>query len=77
MDQSIRFREATNGDRERVQSLVASCLAEFETDIDFDSSDADLIDLEETYSRAGGTFLLAVDGDDRLLGTVALKVLPE
>jgi ribosomal protein S18 acetylase RimI-like enzyme len=69
------FRQASNIDLPEVQSLVSASLQEFGRALDFDSSDADLLDLEATYVQPGGSFLLAEDQAGHLLGMVALKPL--
>ncbi|MDP9310968.1 MAG: GNAT family N-acetyltransferase [Chloroflexota bacterium] len=66
----VTIRSATNRDRERVEALVVNILLEFGLQPDFESSEADLKDIEATYD--GGMFALVEDNVGNLVGTVAV-----
>jgi ribosomal protein S18 acetylase RimI-like enzyme len=59
MNESIIVRDATNEDLGAIRELVHRCLAEFGLEMDYCSSDEDLLDLEATYGT--GFFLAAFD----------------
>ncbi len=69
---NITIRAASNLDREKVTALVSNVLAEFGLKIDPEETDADLLDIERNYLRAGGMFEVIEDERGRLLGTVGL-----
>ena len=71
----LRFRTATNDDREQVQSLVFGVLAEFDLKPDPDATDADLLDIETNYINRGGLFDLIEDENGKLVGTFGLYPL--
>ena len=52
----LKFRSATNDDRERVEELVFGVLAEFDLKPDPEATDADLADIEANYMNRGGLF---------------------
>jgi putative acetyltransferase len=68
----ISIRQATNDDCDRVIHLVRAILAEFGLPFDLNWKDADLIDIETAYIRAGGMFEVVEDKRGRLLGTCGL-----
>lgn len=70
--EDITIRLATNLDKDRIISLVADILSEFNLQPEFDSSESDLIDIEATYQKSGGIFKIIEDDQKRLLGTFAL-----
>ncbi|SRR6266404_943558 len=71
----LRFRTATNNDREQVQSLVFGVLAEFDLKPDPDATDADLQDIETNYLNRGGVFEVIEDENGKLVGTFGLYPL--
>jgi putative acetyltransferase len=71
----LRFRTATNKDREQVQSLVFGVLAEFDLKPDPDATDADLQDIEANYITRGGVFDVIEDENGKLVGTFGLYPL--
>ena len=71
----LRFRTATNDDRNQVQSLVFGVLAEFDLKPDPDATDADLLDIETNYLNRGGLFDLIEDENGKLVGTFGLYPL--
>src|SRR5712691_7520199 len=71
----LRFRTATNDDREQVQSLVFGVLGEFDLKPDPDVTDADLLDIETNYLNRGGVFDLIEDENGKLVGTFGLYAL--
>ena len=66
------LRPATNKDTAAVQALVFGVLEEYELRADPENTDADLRDIEASYSSAGGFFDLLTDLEGGVLGTVAL-----
>ncbi len=77
MDNSIRFRSASNQDGEAVRSLVSTVLQEFGFTPDHSATDSDLFDLETTYIHSGGSFDLLIDQAGEIVGTVGLFPLPD
>ena len=73
----IKFRTATNLDRDRIESLVFGVLAEYDLPPSPESTDADLQDIEGGYLQRGGVFEIIEDGQGRLLGTVGLYPLDD
>jgi putative acetyltransferase len=60
----IRFRRATNDDREVAQQVVDRALRDYGLHVLLDSSDVDLMDLERHYDARGGCFeLIELDGE--------------
>lgn len=62
-------RSATNQDTDRIVSLVTSILSEFHLQPDFETAEADLIDLEATYFETGGFFKIVENDRGNVLGT--------
>jgi len=71
----LKFRSATNDDREQVQSLVFGVLAEFNLEPDPDATDADLQNIEANYINRGGVFDVIEDENGKLVGTFGLYPL--
>ncbi|HOX04044.1 MAG TPA: GNAT family N-acetyltransferase [Candidatus Paceibacterota bacterium] len=67
-----RFRDADAGDAAAVAGLFAAHLRElgYEADPDLD---ADMQDFPSGYGGAGGRFLVAVDGHDRVVGMAGIR----
>jgi putative acetyltransferase len=65
------MREATNADGGAIWELIRSTLAEYGIVASRASSDKDLADIDNTYTSAGGAFLVLLDGTT-IIGTVAL-----
>ncbi|HLF35282.1 MAG TPA: GNAT family N-acetyltransferase [Cyclobacteriaceae bacterium] len=66
------IRQATNNDKEKIAALIKEVLAEFNLEYDELTSDEDLVDIEKSYTRNGGIFLiLEAEGGD-VIGTTAL-----
>jgi putative acetyltransferase len=72
---TLHTRDARNQDAEGIRRLVFSTLAEYALEPDPSTTDADLGDIEQHYTRAGGVFLVLVDSDDRILGSAGLYPL--
>ncbi|MBC7795998.1 MAG: hypothetical protein H7Z37_03890, partial [Pyrinomonadaceae bacterium] len=70
--EAVTIRSATNRDRDKIISLVSDILSEFSLQSDFDTSESDLIDIETTYNKRGGTFNIVENTRKHLLGTFAL-----
>ncbi|NER14496.1 GNAT family N-acetyltransferase [Leptobacterium flavescens] len=66
------IRAATNKDREQIVELVLKGLSEFDFDYAKNSSEADLEDIEASYTNAGGLFLIFENGSS-VMATGALK----
>ncbi|SRR5216683_1241252 len=73
----LKFRSATNDDRERVEELVFGVLAEFDLQPDPEATDADLRDIEANYLNRGGVFDVIEHEDGKLVGTFGLYPLDE
>ncbi|MBD0372032.1 MAG: GNAT family N-acetyltransferase [Pyrinomonadaceae bacterium] len=73
----VTIRAATNNDVERVKQLVFTTLREYELSPDPETTDADLMDIEASYLKRGGTFEVIEDAVGNLLGTVGLYPLDE
>ncbi len=71
----VTLRPATSRDTPAVRALVFGILAEFGFTPDPTGTDADLEDLELSYSRRGGAFELAEGTHGELLGCVGLYPL--
>ena len=72
LDTGPKLRAATNADAEQVRDLVYTVLAEYGLKPDPDATDADLCDIEKSYSAAGGAFCVLEDQD----GAVTLNEAP-
>lgn len=68
----LTIRPATNDDCERVAKLVLDVLAEFGLEVEPDTTDADLKDIEANYLQRGGLFEVIEDADANLLGSFGL-----
>ncbi len=68
----LRVRPATNADGERVRTLVFAVLEEFGLRPDPAGTDADLEDIEASYTARGGLFEVLEDEGGRLVGTTGL-----
>lgn len=71
MSEAIAFRRAVGLDRDAILRLTEYCLGEFGFEVDLETSESDLIDLEHTY-RDPGYFEIAEDARGRLLGCCGL-----
>ncbi len=72
MDDDYRLRAACNADGPAVRGLVYAALCEHDFVPDPQDTDADLADLELSYTSRGGAFDVLVDTNDRVIGTVGL-----
>lgn len=68
-----QFRPATNADVPEIKNLVSSVLAEVGLGLSPESGEADLDDIEATYTQAGGTFEGIVAADGRIVGCCGLR----
>ncbi|HYE19451.1 MAG TPA: GNAT family N-acetyltransferase [Tepidisphaeraceae bacterium] len=68
----LTLRPVTETDAPAVRELIFSVLAEFGLRPDPASTDADLYAIEATYAVARGRFDVLVDGEGRIIGSVAL-----
>ena len=69
------LRPATNADRDAINALIGSIYAEYGERLQPDRADSDLQDIERAY--ATGYFMVLVDGNHIIQGTVALVPSPE
>jgi putative acetyltransferase len=67
-----RLRPATNADCEPVRNLVFTVLAEYGLKPDPTSTDADLRDIEQSYTNRGGVFYVLEDKDGSIIGSHGL-----
>ena len=68
----LNIRQANNDDAKRIIELVSGVLAEFKLPFDLDSKDADLKDIEASYTQSGGVFEIIEGKGGKLLGTYGL-----
>ena len=66
------LRPATNDDRDAIERLVFTALAEHGLKPDPSGTDADLHDIQASYFADGGAFDLLVDGSGQVVGSVGL-----
>jgi putative acetyltransferase len=66
-------RDAGNTDLPAIRALVSRVLQEFGLVFDLGTSDADLVDLEASYPRAGGMFRVLVGETGEMIGTVGVR----
>jgi putative acetyltransferase len=66
------IRPATNRDAAAVRELVFGVLHEYGLKPSPADTDADLFDIEASYFSRGGRFDVLVNGDGKIIGTVAL-----
>jgi putative acetyltransferase len=67
-----KLRPATNADREQVEDLVYTALAEYGLTHDPDTTDADLKDIDQSYFARGGTFRVLETPDGAIIGAYGL-----
>ena len=72
-----RLRPADNRDREDIARLVFGVLKEYGLKPDPASTDADLDDIESSYFKRGGTFLVLEEKDGPIIGAYGLFPLEE
>lgn len=72
MNEDFKYRTATNKDTDKITSLVKSILPEFNLDFDAEGSEKDLSDIEKTYTNNGGTFIVIENGQNEIVGSIAL-----
>ena len=67
-----RLRPADNGDCEGIARLVFGVLKEYDLKPDPASTDADIEDIESSYFKRGGTFLVLEEKDGSIIGAYGL-----
>lgn len=77
MNHEVTIRPATNHDTENIIALVRSILCEYHLQLDLETSDSDLTDLEATYTDSGGFFSVVEDSTGNMLGVFALQNLDD
>jgi len=70
-----RLRPADNTDCEDIVRLVFDVLKEYDLKPDPASTDADIKDIESSYFRRGGTFLVLEDEDGSIVGAYGLYLI--
>ncbi|MEM6820438.1 MAG: GNAT family N-acetyltransferase [Verrucomicrobiota bacterium] len=66
------IRPATNADRDAIEALVFSVLADYDLQVFPESTDADLKDIEGHYINRGGAFDVYLNAQEEIVGTVGL-----
>jgi putative acetyltransferase len=74
-DDEYLIRPATNDDGAAVREIVFSVLEEYGLEPAIETTDADLVDIEASYVRAGGAFEVVERRDGRIVGSVGLMPL--
>jgi putative acetyltransferase len=69
---ALRLRDASNADRQAIESLVFGVLEQYGLAADPETTDADLKDIEGNYHRKGGAFAVLVNADETVVGSVGL-----
>jgi putative acetyltransferase len=64
----LRIRDASNTDEAAIREVVYSVLAEYGLAPDPDGTDADLADLENSYWRSNGVFLVILSPESSIIG---------
>lgn len=68
----MKLREATASDAPRVRELIFEVLQEYGLKPDPTGTDADLVDLHESYFKRGGVFEVLENESGEIVGSVAL-----
>lgn len=69
---NLRIRTADNSDSERILALVSTVLDEFGLEAAPQTTDSDLLNIEESYLKPGGTFDVLENSEGAIVGTVGL-----
>lgn len=69
--ETLYIRRADNNDRQRIWDLIFTILSSYGLNMDAETIDHDLTDIEANYWRQKGAFYVLMDGEE-LIGTVAL-----
>jgi len=72
MEVSFKIRQANNNDTEEIILLVLQGLNEFGFELDFDTSESDLLNIDEKYNKNGGVFLIAESKEAQIIATGGL-----
>ena len=72
MNDLIKIRMANNNDTKEIILLVVQGLNEFGFEIDFNTSESDLLNIDEKYNKNGGVFLIAENNEAQLIATGGL-----
>jgi len=70
--ETLYIRRADNNDRQRIWDLIFTILSSYGLNMDAETIDHDLTDIEANYWRQKGAFYVLMDGEE-LIGTVALQ----
>ncbi|HAL71416.1 MAG TPA: N-acetyltransferase [Verrucomicrobiales bacterium] len=73
MPPEFTLRPATQADCDAVRALVFSVLADYALQVDPETTDADLFDLEGHYAKRGGCFDVVTNTEGRVIGSVGLQ----
>lgn len=68
----FKIRKANNNDTEEIIQLVLQGLKEFGFEIDFNTSESDLLNIEQKYNETGGVFLIVESKDAQIIATGGL-----
>jgi putative acetyltransferase len=71
------MRPAKNSEGDQIRTFVTGVLEEFGFRFDSLTTDADLTDIESSYLADGGMFVLLLDSDGTLVGTVGVARLDQ
>ncbi|UCF15670.1 MAG: GNAT family N-acetyltransferase [Phycisphaerales bacterium] len=74
-DPPPRLRRASNRDREEITGLVYNVLEEYGLKPDPGATDADLLDIEQSYFARGGVFFVLEDRHCEIIGAYGLYPL--
>jgi putative acetyltransferase len=69
---TFQLRGAGNTDRGDIVRLVKAILPEFGEVYDEQTSESDLLDIEQTYLKTGGAFEVLLTADRQIIGTVGI-----
>jgi putative acetyltransferase len=69
------FRDAREGDEPAIRAVVTSVLNEFGFDVEPNGLDRDLVDIQSSYSRRGGTFRVLTSTTGAIVGCGGLYPL--
>ena len=68
MDPEFTLRPATNQDQAGIIRLIGSVFEEYQTEVDLENAEADLLDLKKNYTDQGGQFWVLADQQNEIHG---------
>ncbi|MEO2052562.1 MAG: GNAT family N-acetyltransferase [Allomuricauda sp.] len=72
METSFKIRQASNKDTKEIIQLVEQGLNEFGFEIDFNTSESDLLNIDKNYNETGGVFLIVESKEAQIIATGGL-----